>query len=53
MSLEESALVYDFDRKTARSQLADVFRTDEEKADAKHVEDVEDVDDEKQKPLNL
>lgn len=42
LSLEESALIYDFDKKTARAQLAEVFRSDpEDKPETKHVEEVD------------
>lgn len=37
--------MYDFNRKTARAQLAEVFRADnEDKPEAKHVEDVDEGD---------
>ena len=42
LSLEESALVYDFSKRTARALLAEVFRSDaEDKPETKHVEMVE------------
>ena len=38
LALEESAILYDFDKKTARERIAAVFQEEESKAEVAHVE---------------